>query len=62
MTEQDPYGMVAAKERELGVGSEEFRRRHQEIMDLVDAAQENGSRRRGAPQGSESNINKLITP
>ncbi|MCU6736468.1 hypothetical protein [Diplocloster agilis] len=49
MTEQDPYGMVATKERELGVGSEEFRRRHQEIMDLVDAAQENGSRRRGAP-------------
>lgn len=34
MTEQDPYGMVAE---------------HQEVMELVEAAQENGSRRRGAP-------------
>ncbi|MBU9745758.1 hypothetical protein KTH81_18190 [Lachnospiraceae bacterium ASD3451] len=53
MTEQDPYGMVAAKERELGVGSEDFRHRHQEIMELIEAAQKNGSRRRGAPRGSE---------
>ena len=57
MTEQELHDLIAADEQHLGVGDEKPQRRHQEIMELVEAAQENGSRRRGAPQGSGAKLN-----
>ena len=53
ITKQEQDEITAAEAKRLGIGDEGSLRRHQEIMDLVEAAQENGSRRRGAPQGSE---------
>ena len=42
MTREDLAAMMAAEEKRLGVGSEEFMRRHQEIMNLIDQAKKEG--------------------
>lgn len=36
MTQEELAEMIAAEEKRLGVGSEEFMKRHQEIMELAD--------------------------
>lgn len=42
LTREDLSAMMAAEEKRLGVGSEEFLKRHQEIMDLIEQAKQEG--------------------
>ena len=44
MTKDEFDAMVAEEEKRLGVGSEEFLQRHNEIMELIDKAQEKGAK------------------
>ena len=42
LSQEELNAMVAAEEKRLGVGSEEFMRKHHEIMTLIDQAREKG--------------------
>lgn len=44
MTKEELDAMMAAEEKRLGVGSEEFVQRHNEIMCMIDEARKNGGK------------------
>ena len=47
MTEEELDAMVEAEEKRLGVGSKEFRQRHNEIMRMMGKARQNGGKTDG---------------
>ena len=47
MTKDEFDAMVAEEEKRLGVGSEEFLQRHNEIMELINKAQKKGAKANG---------------
>lgn len=48
MSERELYEMVKAEEKRLGVGSEDFLRRHNEFMEQVERLLEENRQRRAA--------------
>lgn len=58
---EDMMELVSAEEKRLGVGSEEFLQRHEEIMELIDKAMQkekeaDGSRREVRENGNRKYI------
>lgn len=47
LSQEELNAMVEAEEKRLGVGSEEFLRRHHEIMEMIDNAQKKGVSKNG---------------
>ena len=45
---EDMMELVEAEEKRLGVGSEEFLQRHEEIMELIDKAMQKGKEADGS--------------
>lgn len=43
LSQEELAAMMAAEEKHLGVGSEEFMQRHNEIMELIDKARGKGA-------------------
>lgn len=43
LSQEELAAMAAAEEKRLGVGSKEFKQRHNEIMELIDRARGKGA-------------------
>ncbi len=55
---EDMMELVEAEEKRLGVGSEEFLQRHEELMDLIDKAMQKGKEADGSRREVRENGNR----